>query len=486
MGKKRNKGCVSLVGGLLAILSSLLCLAGIVLQVQGRLPSIFVPVLGILVSYCGFGQSSPYFLIPLALVLFILGVCCLSLRGKKPFSFFLFPVVFLLFFTLNFLFEMKFGTPHPRRLYTLLLQNTTERMASLFVAFAFIIEVGLFSLVSKIAFSLNGKYQKRKAFQEKLEIAKANNTFKLDDYSVKEQKKIQRQEARLQKEKQKEDARHRQKGKDKKDADKDETTAEVTMPLSSVGQLKFPALVDMPSLEHLTRKKEEVRDDPPEEADVTEIEALSVIKEKVEKNFPIQKPLEVGKEPPKKKFLSGLLQGALEAVGKAPKPKGGTTSALQNKGKGLLVAAVEENTRNNKDFKVEGSSFSATPLSDHQKMGDGQEEEGGKEPLKTSESPSGSTSLMQYQERVISVVPHKEEEEPAEEKSGKIEDDLQSSSGVGGLSSLNEGKSALLNRGKLDYHFPPADILVDYPHTGSALDEETQQKGVRLVQTLAE
>ena len=482
MGKKKNKGYVSLVGGLLAILSSLMCLAGIVLQVLGKLPSFLVPVLGILGSYCGFGQSSSYFLIPLVLVLFVLGVCCFSFRGKNPFSFFLFPVVALLFFTLNFLFEMKFSTPHPRCLYTLLLQNTTERMASLFVAFSFIIEIGLFSLVSKIASSLNGKYQKRKAFQEKLAFAKANNTFNLDDYSAKEQKKIKKQDVRLQKEKRKEDARHQLKDKNKKKDDrKDESTAEVTMPQPNEGELKFPALVDMPSLDYLTKKKVEVESKAPEETAVTEIEALSVIKEKVERNFPIQKPLEVSNEPTKKKFLSGLLQGALEAVGKAPKPKTGTTSAHLSKGKGLLVTAVEENTRNNKDLKVEGSSFSrAVPLLDQQEI------TVEKEPLKKPMPSLENTSVVQYQERVISVVPHKENEEPPEDKSENAEDDLQSACGVGGLSSSNEGKSALINRGKLDYHFPPADILVDYPHTGSALDEETQQKGVRLVQTLAE
>ncbi len=64
------------------------------------------------------------------------------------------------------------------------------------------------------------------------------------------------------------------------------------------------------------------------------------------------------------------------------------------------------------------------------------------------------------------------------------EDDMDVLSGVGGLSSSNAGKSALLNRKRLVYQFPPADLLVTYPDHGNDVDEATIQNGELLIETL--
>lgn len=64
------------------------------------------------------------------------------------------------------------------------------------------------------------------------------------------------------------------------------------------------------------------------------------------------------------------------------------------------------------------------------------------------------------------------------------EDDMDVLSGVGGLASSNAGKSALLNRKRLVYQFPSADLLVAYPDHSNDIDEETIKNGELLIETL--
>lgn len=64
------------------------------------------------------------------------------------------------------------------------------------------------------------------------------------------------------------------------------------------------------------------------------------------------------------------------------------------------------------------------------------------------------------------------------------EDDMEVLSGVGGLSSSNAGKSALLNRKRLVYQFPPSELLVSYPDHSNDIDEATIASGELLIETL--
>ncbi|WP_320128100.1 DNA translocase FtsK [uncultured Sphaerochaeta sp.] len=83
-------------------------------------------------------------------------------------------------------------------------------------------------------------------------------------------------------------------------------------------------------------------------------------------------------------------------------------------------------------------------------------------------------------------VPVASEASPEAPAELELTDDLDAASGVGGLSSTNGGKSALLNRSKFRYTFPPEDILVRYPKMGNTIDEETYERGEKLVATLLE
>lgn len=64
------------------------------------------------------------------------------------------------------------------------------------------------------------------------------------------------------------------------------------------------------------------------------------------------------------------------------------------------------------------------------------------------------------------------------------EDNMEVLSGVGGLSSSNAGKSALLNRKRLVYQFPPSELLVSYPDHSNDIDEATIASGELLIETL--
>ncbi len=247
-----------------------------------------------------------------------------------------------------------------------------------------------------------------------------------------------------------------------------------------------------------------------------------------------------------KKQVSGLLQGAMERVGWHKKEKAKpASSTLPGQGKGLLYEAVEENLRKNKEIANMGSSFSkVVPDKESDVMRPVEEQEAAlrgkpkvvtpavkEDPLssvfaapdekpqptrimtspipkavetrnKLADAPPSFSTQKAVEPRPVAAVPvpsapqnaekpmanpllpHPAEKEPV--KDDDMLDDLQSICGVGGLSSANAGKSALLNRKQLDYQAPPVDILVDYPAASQEVDELTRQKGDRLIQTLDE
>ena len=64
------------------------------------------------------------------------------------------------------------------------------------------------------------------------------------------------------------------------------------------------------------------------------------------------------------------------------------------------------------------------------------------------------------------------------------DEDMDQISGVGGLVSSNEGKSALLSRSKTLYQFPPEELLESYPDHVTDIDEDTRAAGEDLILTL--
>lgn len=421
----------------------------------------------------------------------------------------------------------------------------------------------------------------------------------------------------------------------------EENEATVTVPLQDDGHLRFPQIMDVPRLPHLLEKKEPVQptltgastwqipqaqqttSEPPKPETKPEParpvtpqgpSILDVIKAKVEKEHPIAPagtpqaspatqtaPQASVKEPEgEKKQMSGLLQGAMERVGwgrhkkpAAQSPKNDTPMEQRS----LLLQAVAENARKNKDIAGMGSSFSKSTMdSEHEIMRSVEEQEAAlKKPASdapvtqtakpedaedsvfaTSEEPDDypvvSPRPVNKPEPVVHVQPVKEPEpvvhaqpvkepepvvhvqpvkepepvvhampepEPVVQKGPEPEqkpvaaavksnvvswsipkpavahpatlaeptipdhnpllpkepeeepvqdedqlDDLQSICGIGGLSSANQGKRALLARPIPTYQPPSTDLLVDYPAGSMEVDDATKMKGEMLVDTL--
>ena len=66
------------------------------------------------------------------------------------------------------------------------------------------------------------------------------------------------------------------------------------------------------------------------------------------------------------------------------------------------------------------------------------------------------------------------------------ENELQLSVGIGGLQSNELGYAAITQRSRKKYTAPPLNILKDYPHTSSEIDDFTRQQGNRIIDTFAE
>jgi S-DNA-T family DNA segregation ATPase FtsK/SpoIIIE len=67
---------------------------------------------------------------------------------------------------------------------------------------------------------------------------------------------------------------------------------------------------------------------------------------------------------------------------------------------------------------------------------------------------------------------------------GFSDEDMEFLSGIGGLSSSNAGKSALLTRSKTQYMYPSPELLVSYPDHSTDIDEDTRAAGEALILTL--
>jgi DNA segregation ATPase FtsK/SpoIIIE, S-DNA-T family len=74
---------------------------------------------------------------------------------------------------------------------------------------------------------------------------------------------------------------------------------------------------------------------------------------------------------------------------------------------------------------------------------------------------------------------------PAEATDGGFTgEDMELLSGIGGLTSSNAGKSALLTRSKTQYVYPKAELLVSYPDHSTDIDDDTRKAGNALILTL--
>ncbi|MCI2045922.1 MAG: DUF87 domain-containing protein [Sphaerochaeta sp.] len=534
-----------MIFGVVMLGACLVLLTMVGLSLSGRLPAFLASAFSPVIAALGFGYSSTLALLPFSIFCGALGICTFLFRRRKPFSFLTFPLWILLFATANFFSGIQSGHAFPQLAYQRLLSDGKPlREAALWVVLLMIAELVVLVLLILLAKPLNAHYRKKQEFKAKQEAARLASQPEETAAPVLSKRQMRREEKRKAKEAKKLAKAAGKKGTsgdDVPEPGEERTTVVVPDRASREEALRFPSFMEVPKLDHLKRKNPEVpTEDPAPLQDsspaqgasnplgkgVVSLKTLEVIRDEVTRTNPIDPPpvaaADVKEKPVPRKTLSGFLQGALEAVGKAPKSQ--TKAASENTpsfghGKGLLVEAVEENQRKHKDLAKMGSSFSK-PIEEEPETSETTDPPPSRptsaQPVKPPRQPvfftpsgpidipapetpvSPPPEMVTRQERVVPPAapnPPAPTSKPAsqpvaqtpeKQEEAAVGDELQSESGVGGLSSANQGKSALLNRLNLDYHIPPTSILTDYPSSGSDVDAATVEKGDRLVQTLDE
>jgi len=505
---KNGKGKIASICGTLSLAFAFMLAVGIALPFFTTSPQIFRSFLLWLSSHFGFSSShSALSLVPLASLSFVWGIMFFAFRGKKPFSYVLIPLTALMFYTLLTLSHMLQGSTHPAFIQKLLFSDGSDlRSASFKVVVAFLSETALFVALTLIGDVLNQHYQKRQAFEAKLIDARNGEKVDTATLTKSELRRFNRAEKRRAKEEQQK-------------PDEEETVVLTKKPVAKEAlvqgepeisdRVSFPKIVDVPDLETLgkkTKKKHVVEG----AIDVVEIPhvgmvsigALETIKEERNRNNGVsylekkQRELEEKRAQDAREQkesaptqLSGFLQGALEAVGKAPNHDSEKKLNPSGRAKGMLAEAVaqkEEQKKHSFFHHETKDSIPETPKTET--ISEAQVEE----PLIIKEKVLSARPVSEIVEeqgispfaplstaRPINGGSSEDAPVPVVEPAVDEEEELQASSGVGGLS-----LSALISRGKLTYHHPPESILVTYPQVGNQIDEETLERGKTLVSTL--
>ena len=508
----KGKGRFSLIFGFLSILLALVLSSGIVLPLLGMQVSFLSGSLQWLSPFIGFSATAnPLGLVPFCCLLLLWALMAFSFRGRKPFSFVLIPVTALMYGTLYLLAQMLQQTGRPKVIMDFLFADgATLRTASFKVVMAFLFETGLFVALTLIGDVLDRHYRKKKAFALKLKQMQAGKKIDTSTLSRRERRRLASERNRQ--EKLAEDEAVVVLKQKKKPEEKD---------LS--GKMEFPQVMEVPPLNSLARSPERAV----ASKDIIDVEelaatpslglasigALQTIKEehmrdrKADKEESRAEKKKAKSEERKHEPLSGFLQAALEVIGKNPSAPGDPVPKRTGKAKGLLAQAVEETE--DQGPTIPASITIANPVEIKFPPKSPSLASMEKEPVQMPVSESGKATIS-IRDQIISVRPSFEEpkvERPeffaplstAKPVNGGFSDDvppvsadmdeefdIDTSSGVGGLASSNGSGSALLNKGRLIYHYPPEDILVRYPKTGNVIDTETLERGDKLVATLLE
>ncbi len=386
-------------------------------------------------------DGSVWGLVPLPIILFALFAMLVAIRrGKRIFYLFI-PLVSAMAYTLYTLSHMVVESERPYLATALLESSDSWRGASLKVVIAFLVEMALLIVAILVADALSHMKTARAVRQKK------------------------RRETRVRPVAQKKEKRAAKRPKQAKQAKQ----AKAEVPAEKPIDPSPFAVVDIPAMESFSRpytppKREERA--PQSDADLGKLStgALHVLNEERKRNggqSPVeQRQQELSVRPTKEKEkgekgepLSGFLVGALEAIGRPSKKQGDEKARAKGRGKGMLVDAVaKEEVRQEQPMVVKERIVAVTV-----------------------EEPEREATPARMQAKPAVPI-----EEPAE-----AEDPLESSNGIGGLV-RGEGKSALLNRGKIGYKYPSEDMLDTYEKIGDVVDAPTIKRGELLVATLGQ
>lgn len=506
---KEKKGRVSLIAGLVCLFGTLLFGSITVLPLLGINHALLASMhrmLGRLFSFSA--QPTRFGLVPVAFLLLVWTIMIFSFRGKKRFSFLLIPVTALMAYTLYTLSHVMQGSDRPMFAASLLSNSTDARSASLKVLLAFLAETGLFVAVTLIGDALD-RYHQHKAERQRLR----------EELRLQHLAPAPRDERRTKKQK-----KHEKRQQKQEEREEEETVVLSKKPVAPLQEeegnsfsepqkVQFPPIADVPPLESLSRKSSaSLRPASKNVIEVEEIKvngmvsigALHALTEERKRNNGLsylerkqqelaeQKQQEQPEKPKKEAAqLSGFLQGALEAVGKAPQRIASRRSDSSGKARGMLAQAVEQNQGQGADeplsvqeriLSVQYEKKPENPLFSEQESHVSQHVPEPVVPVPEREASvmmESSTPSFAYPMSTAKPINGGElEGEPPRPEPEEEADQLEVSSGVGGLS------SALISRGRLSYKYPDESMLVTYPKIGDVVDEVTLKRGEVLVSTL--
>ncbi|MGH0052563.1 MAG: DNA translocase FtsK [Sphaerochaetaceae bacterium] len=516
---KGKRGRISLILGLVCLVSTLFVSALEVLPLVGIQSRVLDWSVSFLNRFFSFTMvPSSFSLVPLAVVLGLWTLMIFTFRKRNRFLYVLVPLTGSMAYTLYVLSHLMQGSSRPLLISTPLPEDL--RAASFHVVLIFLVEMALFVILTLIGDGM-------KHFRD----AKGDRLSPKHDLPAKQERKQRKQRSNsIEKKKQQELIQ-----------DEEETITLNKKPVEAEEviegkrfvdqQVAFPPIAEVPALESLSRKHKPIDRQAKEDTIAVKemqvgkisIGALHTLGEERKRNNGMsylerkQKELEEQKQEKERQEqaekeskkepvqLSGFLQGALEAVGKAPKKHGARRKEPQGKVKSMLAQAVEE-----QQGKVETPAITpsqgmnirervlSVQFEPNQK--DNQKDKEIQDPFSQSSVAKADAPIQQTQEpRVASAdtssffAPKStaqpahggvlEEELVQEAPQAKEEDPLESASGVGGLSSRGEA-SALINRKRITYQYPDESILVTYPQIGDVVDEQTVHQGKLLVSTL--
>jgi S-DNA-T family DNA segregation ATPase FtsK/SpoIIIE len=523
---KKGKGRVSLVFGFLSILLAIVLSLGIVMPLFGLPVTQLSGFLHFLAPWVGFSATgNPYGLIPFACLLVLLAGMAFSFRGRKPFSFVLIPLTGLMYFTLYLFAQMLQKTGKPKVFMDFLFSKGANlRTASLKVVVAFLVETALFVALTLIGDVVDRRSKKKKAFALKLEQVQAGKKVDTSTLSRREKKKLAS-------------------GKNRTETDEEVVVLKKKQPekKSDSDTMDFPQVIEVPTLHTLSKapvksmaKKEAIdveEQTPSSSQGIESIGALNAIKAEHDRGHSFGVPqakkekAKPKEETRKREPLSGFLQAALEVIGKSPSKDMPPVPPRTGKAKGMLAEAVADNQEPEKhglfhrspagtapssvtianpvEVKVSLNKSSETPapsVPDKEERPEFSTRESQIDPFSATtgrdDFPTEPVSTFQAQGEPTPIfAPHStarpinggfSEDVPPTPENTEDTLDLNAASGVGGLASSNGGESALINKGRLIYRFPPEHILVSYPKTGNVIDTETLERGDKLISTLQE
>ena len=542
---KKGTNIHILLGGIVLLILGLLVSVAIASTQLGTTSPFVGKLLTFASHMFGFSsQDTPLGLLPFAAMLFVWSGMCFSFRKKRPFTLIFIPLTAVMFYTLLVLAHMLQQSPRPAFLQPLLFSFDAElRFASLRVVIAFFVEMALFVFLTLIGDGLDRRHQKKEAFHHLLALARSGEAIDLQDLSKWERRKFKRAQKRFEKEQNKipdEEENvllHKKPVEPEVDILSDE---QVSFPPI----VEIPILDSLHKKRQRKLKSDnilDVEEQPAPDVGIVSIGALEAIKGEKDRNKGVsylemkqrelyekrdaeittqayaqkQEQEKVQEEPTKKslKKLSGFLQGALEAVGKSGSPSIDPKPEPTGKARGMLADAVasKEKSRGleavalgvrmpqkeheDQPLRIRERILSVRPPAIEKKP-----EQAELEPMQVEQPkplpvqpqtlgqatsvPSQGISTFAPQSTARPINGGFSDDAPVVVEISDEEDKLEIASGVGGLVTSEGSGSALINRERITYQYPPESILVDYPKIGNEINQETLERGKTLVATL--